>query len=74
MGLMVSNLHKDQTRCSTADGTPIKILGFIPVKIAARDSEGTKHEANECLYFAGKICSTLIPLRSLKNLGCIPGQ
>ena len=72
MGLTVATLHKDQTRCSTADGSPLKILGFIPVKIRVKDSKGKKHETNECLYFAEGVNTTLVSLRALKNLGCVP--
>ena len=28
IGLQISNLHRDQKRCSTADGSPLKMLGF----------------------------------------------
>ena len=40
MGLNVANLHRDQTKCSSADGSPLKILGFIPVIIRVNDSKG----------------------------------
>ena len=63
MGLTAANLHKDQTRCSTADDSPLTILGFIPVKITVKDSEGMKHETNEYLYFAEGANTTL---------GCVP--
>ena len=72
MGLMVTNLHRDQTRCSTAYGSPLKMLGFIPVKIRVKDSKGQKHKTNECLYFAEGVITTLVSLRALKNLGCVP--
>ena len=72
MGLRVSNLYRDQTCCLTANESPLKILRFIPVKVSARDSEGMEHETNECLYFVEDIRVTLIPLRVLKDLGCIP--
>ena len=72
MGLSRANLYKDQTRCTTADGTPLKILGFIPVLVRVKDGVGEKHVANECLYFAEGVKSTLISLRCLKSLGCVP--
>ena len=62
MGLRSANLYKDQTRCSTADGTPLKILGFIPVLVRVKDSVGMKHVANECLYLAEGVSSTLVSL------------
>ena len=65
MGLRVINLHRDQTRCSTADGSPLKMLGFIPVKLRVKDKDGQTHKTNKCLY-------TLVSLRALKNLGCVP--
>ena len=58
MGQKLSNLHKHQTRCSTADGSPLKMLGFIPVKIRVKDSEGQKHETNTCLYFTEGVITT----------------
>ena len=48
------------------------MLGFILVKIRVKDSEGQKHETNECLYFAEGVNTTLVSLRALKNLGCVP--
>ena len=38
MGLSKVNLYKDETRCTTADGTPLKILGFIPVLVRVKDT------------------------------------
>ena len=72
MGLKTTNLHRNQTRCSTADGSPLKMLGFIPVKIKVKDSEGQKHKTNKCLYFAEEVNTMLVSLRALKNLGCVP--
>ena len=62
MGLRSANLYKDTTRCSTADGTPLKILGFIPVLVRVKDSNNMQHVANECLYFAEGISATLVSL------------
>ena len=72
MGLKGSGLHRDQTRCSTADRSPLKMLGFIPVKIRVKDKDGQTHKTNECLYFAEGVNTTLVTLRALKNLGCVP--
>ena len=33
MGLTNNNLLRDNTRISAAEGTPIKVWGFIPVKL-----------------------------------------
>ena len=72
MGLKVINLHKDQTRCSTADGSPLKMLGFIPVKLRVKGKDGQTHETNKCLYFAEGVNAMMVSLRALKNLGCVP--
>ena len=72
MGLKVANLYKDQTRCLTADGSPLNMLGFIPVLVRVKDRKGTKHEVNECFYFVEGVNSTLVSLRCLKSLGCVP--
>ena len=72
MGLTVKNLHKDKTKCSTADGSSLKILGLLPVMFKVRDGEGQTHESQEMLYFAEGVSSTLISLRALKNLKCVP--
>ena len=72
MGLKGSDLHRDQTRCSTADKSPLKMLGFIPVKIRVKDKDGQTYKTNECLYFAEGVNTTLVPLQALKNLGCVP--
>ena len=45
---------------------------FLPVRFRVRDSEGQTHESNKILYFAECINSTLILLRALKNLRCVP--
>ena len=60
MGLKMTNLHRNQTRCFTADGSPLKMLGFITVKIRVKDSEGQKQETNKCLYFAEGVNTTLV--------------
>ena len=60
MGLRSTNLYKDHTRCSTADGSPLNILGFIPVQVRVKDSLGGKHEENECLCFVEGVNSTLV--------------
>ena len=44
MGLKNINLHRDQTRCSTADGSPLKMLGFIPIKLRVKDKDGQTHK------------------------------
>ena len=72
MGLWVSNLQKSQTWTYTAKGSSMQILGFMPVKVSARDIKGDKHQAYECLYFADGVGDTLISLETLKDLGCIP--
>ena len=74
MGLQKNNLHKDDTHCSTADGSPLKMLGFIPVKLKVKDNNGEVHETNEILYFAEGVNATLVSLRALKNLGCVPAH
>ena len=56
----MTNLHRNQTRCSTADGSPLKMLCFIPMKIRVKDSEGQKQETNKCLYFAEGANTTLV--------------
>ena len=71
MGLTKDNLLKDNTWVSAAEGTSIKVWGFIPVKLRVRDKGGEVHETNECLYFAEGVCTTLVSLGSLKNLGCV---
>ena len=48
------------------------MLGFIAVKLRVRDKEGQIHKTNECLYFAEGVNSTLVSLRALKNLRCVP--
>ena len=72
MGLTVKNLHRDQTRCSTADGSPLRMLGFFSVKFRVRDNEGQTHTSNEILYFTEGVNNTLISLRALENLKCVP--
>ena len=72
MNLTVKNLHMDETKCTAANGSRLKMLGFIPVKLRVKDKEGEYHETNECLYFAEGVKTTLISLRALKNLECIP--
>ena len=71
MGLTKDNLLKDNTRISAAEGTSIKVWGFIPVKLRVRDKGGEVRETNECLYFAEGVCTTLLSLGSLKNLGYV---
>ena len=68
MGLKGSGLHRDQTRCSTADKSPLKMLGFILVKIRVKDKDGQTQKTNECLYFGEGLNTTLVPLQALKNL------
>ena len=63
MGLCRANLYKDETRCTTADGTWLKILGFILILVRVKDSAESHHTANETLYFAEGVKSTLISLR-----------
>lgn len=48
------------------------MLDFIPVKLRVIDKEGQIHETNECLYFAKGVNSTLVSLRAMKNLRCVP--
>ena len=45
MGPRVSNLHKAQTWTYTAKGSSMQMLGFVPVKVSARDIKGNKHQA-----------------------------
>ena len=71
MVLNNDNLLRDNTRLYAAKGTSIKVWGFIPVKLRAKGKEGEIHEANECLYFAEGILTTLVSLGALKNLGCV---
>ena len=44
MGLTVDNLLKDKTRVSAAEGTTIKVWGFIPVKLKVKDQFSEYHE------------------------------
>ena len=71
MGLTVDNLLKDKTRVSAAEGTTIKVWGFIPVKLKVKDQFGEYRETNNCLYFADKVLTNMVYLGALKNLGCV---
>ena len=71
MGLNNDILLRDNTRISATEGTSIKVWGFIPIKLRVKDKEGEVREANECLYFAEGILTTLVSLGALKNLGCV---
>ena len=51
MGLDNSNLHKDNTRVTAMEGSTIKVIGFIPVKLTVKHV-GNTHFTYECLYFA----------------------
>ena len=74
MGLTHNNLHRDKTNVSAAEGSKIKVLGFIPVKLKVKDNEGQEHVARECLYFAEGVITTLVSLGALKNLNCLPAN
>merc|ERR1712082_145714 len=71
LGLNNDNLMRDHTNVSAAEGSAIKVWGFLPVKLHVVDSAGGVREANECLYFAEGILNTLVSLTALKNLGCV---
>ena len=71
MGITQDNLVQDNTRVSAAEGSTIKVWGFIPVKFKSTGVKGVTRESNECLYFAEGVVTTLISLNTLKNLGCI---
>merc|ERR1712082_107582 len=71
LGLTGENLLKDNTTVSAAEGSDIRLLGFIPVTLRVRDEAGGVREACECLYFGDGILNTLVSLTALKNLGCV---
>merc|ERR1712082_103161 len=71
LGLNNDNLMRDHTKVSAAEGSTIKVWGFLPVKLRVVDSAGGVREANECLYFVEGILNTLVSLTALKNLGCV---
>ena len=71
MGITQDNLVQDNTRVSAAEGSTIKVWGFLPVKLKVMGQKGVDHESNECLYFAEGVVTTLISLGALKNLGCV---
>merc|ERR1712082_464187 len=71
LGLTNDNLLRDNTKVSAAEGSSIKLWGFIPVKLRVRDGAGGVREASECLYFGDRILNTLVFLTALKNLGCV---
>merc|ERR1712082_353633 len=64
-------MGKDNTTVSAAEGSNIRLLGFIPVTLRVRDGQGGRREASECLYFGDGILNTLVSLTALKNLGCV---
>ena len=49
MDLTKDNLRNDNTRVSAAEGTSIKVWGFIPIKLRVKDKCGDIREMNECL-------------------------
>merc|ERR1712082_379065 len=71
LGLTSENLLKDNPTVSAAEGSNIRLLGFIPVTLRVRDGAGGVREACECLYFGDGILNTLVSLTALKNLGCV---
>merc|ERR1712082_514117 len=71
LGLNNDNLMRDHTKVSAAEGSTIKLWGFIPVTLRVRDGAGGVREASECLYFGDGILNTLVSLTALKNLGCV---
>ena len=73
MGLNSNNLLKDNTRVSAAEGSTIKVIGFIPVKLKLKH-DGMTHKTNEYLYFAEGVLTILVSLGALKNLKCISEQ
>ena len=64
MGLMVNNFQKDHTKVSAMEGSAIKVLGFIPLKLRVKEQEGQVYEAKECLYFV--VC------RGSHDHACLP--
>ena len=72
MGLTHNNLHRDKTNMLAAEGTRIKVLGFIPVQLKVKDNAGEEQTAKECLYFAEGVIITLVSLGALKSLNCLP--
>merc|ERR1712082_480991 len=62
---------RDYTKVSAAEGSTIKIWGFLPVKLHVVVSARGVREAYECLYFGEGILNTLVSLTALKNLGCV---
>ena len=72
LGVKVTNLHRDKTKVSAAEGTNIRVLGFLPVVLRVKDENGEVHEAWEIMYFAEGITSTLVSLNALKSLGSVP--
>ena len=71
LGLTNDNLLRDNTKVSAAEGSKIKLWGFIPVTLQVCDGAGGVREASECLYFGDGILNTLVSLTALKNLGCV---
>merc|ERR1712082_100512 len=51
LGLTNENLLRDNTKVSEAEGSMIKLWGFITVTLRVRDGAGGVREASECLYF-----------------------
>ena len=45
MNLSVKNLHRDGTKCTAANGSKLKMLGFIPVRLRVKDKDGEYPEA-----------------------------
>merc|ERR1712239_41636 len=60
LGLTNENLLRDNTHVSAAEGSTIKLCGFIPVTLRVRDGAGGVREASECLYFGDGILNTLV--------------
>ena len=56
MGLMVNNLLRDNTKVSAAEGSFIRVLGFLPVK----------------LWVWHERAATLVSLSTLNALKCLP--
>ena len=71
MRITQDNLVQDNTSVSAAEGSTIRVWGFLPMKFRVREKKGLIRESNECLYFAEGVVTTLISLQALKNLGCV---
>ena len=71
MGVTQDNLILENTSVSAAEGSTIRVWGFLPMKFKVTGKDGLVRESNECMYFAEGVVNTLISLEALKNLGIV---